>query len=81
MPGPVSDAYDPEWGTAAQADEIRGALRQMHGVVSEILSHSPPLYIIQLLSEPLNRAMPPQQLTEKEWRLIRFALERAADSI
>lgn len=80
MPGPVSDAYDPEWGTANQADEIREALDGVYDRVSDVLGGSAPIYIVDLV----RRRLPEQitaTLTEKQWRLLRFALERARDSI
>jgi hypothetical protein len=81
MPGPVSDSYDPEWGTGSNRDKIAGALKTMHGVVGIILSNSPPVNVLDLvrpnaLPQPITAT-----LTEKQWRLIRFALERAKDSL
>lgn len=80
MPGPVSDAYDPEWGTAANAGEIAAALQEMHGRVSRILGNTQPLFILDLLRADLPRQIP-HSLSEKQWRIIRFALERAKDSL
>jgi hypothetical protein len=80
MPGPVSDSYDPEWGTSATADEIRDSLTDLYDTVSLILNHRTPMYILELLntdlSTPINAT-----LSEREWRIIRFALERARESI
>ena len=80
MPGSVSDAYDPEWGTAATADEIRTALGDVYVAVSKLLNGAPPMYILNLLHAPAGANLT-VQLTEKELRQIRFALERAGDSI
>jgi hypothetical protein len=80
MPGSVSDSYDPEWGTSANGDRIRESLDVMYEKVSSILQDSVPLYILRLL----DKDMPDEittTLTEKEWRLIRFALERARESL
>lgn len=80
MPGPVSDAYDPEWGTAENAARIREALDQAHEEVSRILGEEPPMYVMDLIDAQL-----PTNITavmnERSWRLIRFALERAGESI
>jgi hypothetical protein len=80
MPGPTSDAYDPEWGTAANADQIRHALDQAHEEVSRVLGDQPPVYVLNLI-----RSEFPAEITavlnERTWRLIRFALERAGESI
>lgn len=80
MPGPVSDSYDPEWSTGANADEITSELNAVYGIVSAILGNTAPLYILDLtraeLSTPITAT-----LTEKQWRIIRFALERADESV
>ena len=84
MPGPVSDSYDPEWGTAANAEPIIDALEVMYDRVAGILAFSEPMDIRKLanLSGDSDLAEPiPATLTEWEWRIIRFALERAKDSI
>lgn len=81
MPGPVSDSYDPEWSTTAVADEIENQLKIVYARVSEVLLCKPPLDIRELinrddLKKPIAAAM-----SEKDWRLIRFALERARESL
>jgi hypothetical protein len=80
MPGSVSDSYDPEWGTSANGDRIREVLQIMYSRVSSILGNKPPIYVLALLEEDLNKAIT-ATMTEREWRLIRFALERAMESI
>jgi hypothetical protein len=80
MPGPVSDSYDPEWGTRASGEEIIDALSQVYETTSKILGDQPPLYILDLLRADLPKLVT-ASLSEKEWRLVRFALERAKDSI
>lgn len=80
MPGSVSDAYDPEWGTASAADEIRYALDVMHRTVSRLLGDAPPIFIGSLVQLNLPATIT-ATLNEKQWRLIRFALERAKESI
>lgn len=80
MPGPVSDSYDPEWGTAALGDEIREAVKQVYRKLSRILGE-PPIYILDLVrSKTLTRKIE-ATLTEREWRLLRFACERAEESL
>ncbi len=85
MPGPISDSYDPEWGTSDNADRISTALEHVYAIVSQILDDMPPLYILDLVSryESTNDSLPrfSADLTELEWRLVRFALERARESI
>ena len=82
MPGPVSDSYDCEWGTAENRDKIADELRRMHSKLSTILKHKPPVNILELVSkpyDPLKRIG--CEMPEYEWRLLRFALERAEESI
>lgn len=80
MPGSVSDSYDPEWGTAAVAEVIRDQIRATYGVVSGVLGNVAPIYIGELVHSDLGNAIS-ATLSEKQWRLIRFALERAEQSI
>lgn len=83
MPGPVSDSYDPEWGTGANAAEISEALDAVYKRLTKILGGQPPMYILDLVRSEfrnLNYQIP-ASLTAKEWRLLRFAVERARDSI
>lgn len=80
MPGPVSDAYDPEWGTGANAQEIHYALGSLYERVSAILDNKEPIYILDLVNDSLPTTIN-ATLTEWEWRIIRFALERANESI
>ena len=80
MPGPVSDSYDPEWGTGERADAIRSALGWVYGDVSRILGNRPPMFVGDLVEADLPAPIT-ATLTERQWRLIRFALERAGESI
>ena len=81
MPGPVSDSYDAEWGTAANGDEIKDAIQAVYDKLSNILGHQPPLFILDLMQEKGLTRNITAGLTEKEWRILRFACERARDSI
>ena len=80
MPGSVSDSYDPEWGTGENSDTIRNAMLDMHCKLSDILGGMPPMYILDLVQAELGNPIT-ATLTEKQWRLLRFACERAAESI
>jgi hypothetical protein len=80
MPGPVSDAYDPEWGTDQAADDIREALREEYKRVSGILGYKPPVFIGELIHMDQGPAIS-EALSERSWRLLRFALERAIESV
>lgn len=80
MPGPVSDSYDPEWGTGDNAAKISSALTSVYGIVSGVLGLQKPVYIGDLVGMDLPTPIT-ATLTEKQWRIIRFALERARESI
>jgi hypothetical protein len=82
----VSDSYDPEWGTSDVRDEIATALEAMYARVSNILDNRPPKPILEVVrtdDAPRNAIVLPLdgQLTERQWRLLRFALERALESL
>ena len=79
MPGEISTSYDPEWGTSSQKADIDHALAGVYEKVSTLLG-KPPIDIRVLVHEdfPLHMAA---CFTEKDWRLIRFALERARESL
>lgn len=84
MPGPMSDSYDPEFGTAYNAGLITQALDDVYNHVADILDNLPPMPILDLIETPAVNFRPQEitaTLTTKKWRLIRFALERARDSI
>ena len=81
MPGPISDSYDPEFGTGENCAKIVEAIDDVYGRVSRVLGNSQPMYILDIVqSKRMSRAIT-ATLTEKQWRIIRFALERAKDSI
>lgn len=81
MPGPVSDSADPEWGSSANAEEIQDALQEMHKKLTTLLDQRPPMYILDLVrSNKLNKQID-ATFREKDWRILRFACERARESI
>ena len=82
MPGPVSDSFDPEWGTTSNAEPIHDAISTLYDRVSGILGHREPMDIrkLALQADELTQTIP-ATLTEWEWRIIRFSLERAGESI
>ena len=82
MPGPVSDSYDPEWGTSSAANDIIDALSTVYDRVSGVLGNQPAKNIRRLVADEYeHRKFINATLSEWDWRIIRFALERARDSI
>lgn len=80
MPGPMSDSYDPEWGTSSNAATISEALQEVYDKVSDLVENVKPLFILHLLDQEYPQPIT-ATLTTKEWRIIRFALERAKESL
>lgn len=80
MPEPVSDSYHPEFGTRERANQIIKTLSAVYAKLSMILKLRNPVYILTLVDSDLPDRLA-GVLTEKEWRLLRFAIERAKDSI
>lgn len=79
MPGPVSDSYDPQWSTSSNAEDIREELGRMHTRLGDVIG-SPPKYILEVVhgdEGPIIGA----QLSERDWRILRFACEKAKESI
>jgi len=80
MPGPVSDSYDPEWGTSANGAKVDEALEKIYSHLTKLLGNKAPIYILDLVRDELPNLIS-ATLSEKEWRLLRFAVERARDSL
>jgi len=80
MPGPVSDAYDPEFGTAANAGNVREAIEKQ---IAALTDHLGPgmKSILDIVDGPAGRRLPPRRLSERDARIIRFALNRAIQSL
>jgi len=81
MPGPVSDSFDPEFGTGENADFVRTAIeavrtRVCRGLPDELRN------IVEVAREgPRRGKRLAVLLTENERRVLRFALNRALESI
>ena len=81
MPGPVSDSYDPEFGTGANAADVGAAIRELSERLSKsVLRGKPVRYIVQVV-HGLNGPDTAAKLSEKEWRIIRFCLNRALETM
>ena len=79
MPGPVSDSYDPEFGTGANASDVSHAIGKIVGrIEAEIGSE---LKSIVSVVHGLSGERIPFELTEREMRIIRFSLNRALETI
>lgn len=79
MPGPVSDSYDPEFSTGANAEEVRQAIE---AIVNQLGKHLGPelKYIVNVVQGPHGKRTK-FALSEREMRIIRFGLNRALEGI
>lgn len=79
MPGPVSDSYDPEWGTAENADLVRGFLNKVRDRLTSVLGTAETQNIVEVLRRS-NKGVYNMPLCEQEIRLLRFAISRALET-
>ena len=80
MPGPVSDSYDPEFGTGANAQDVRDAIAAVRDTLAAPLPKAL-RNIVELAHEGPTGPRHTFTLTENELRLVRFALNRALETI
>jgi len=79
MPGPVSDSYDPEFGTSSNCQLVKDEIKKQVDKIGELLG--PRLkYIVSVCEGPQGKGKT-LRLTEKELRVIRFALNRALETL
>jgi hypothetical protein len=79
MPGPVSDSYDPEFGTGANASDVKQAIE---AVVDRMTSYlGPELKAIVTVAQGPHGKANRLWLNEREMRVIRFGLNRALETI
>jgi hypothetical protein len=77
MPGPVSDSYDPIWGTADNAALVQSAIRSVRRDIGQIIG-SGPQYILDVIRYKKNDENLQQiTLSERQLRIIRFCLSVA----
>lgn len=80
MPGPVSDSYDPEFGTAANADEVREALEAVKLKLTAAIGSPGLRYVLDVAREADGEAKA-VSWSERELRLLRYALNTALECI
>lgn len=79
MPKPISDAYDPEFGTAKNAEAVRSSLRTIVAVLGKRLGREPK-DIGGVAQGPAGRKYA-GTTCERTLRLVRFGLKRALESL
>ncbi len=80
MPGPVSDSYDHEFGTAENAAAVQNAIKAAYIIVTDVLDGQPPKPIMDVVLGG-NGGGIEATLDERVWRCLRFACERALESL
>lgn len=78
VPGPVSDSYDPVWGTAANADLVCDGIREMDVALTKMLHNSPPRFILDVVRED-NQKRNSYAFSERELRILRYACRVALE--
>jgi hypothetical protein len=84
MPGPVSDSRDPEFGTGENADLVRFGITELRDKITKLIGSDKLLNIVDLCDGVLSKKLRSNKtwiLTERELRILRFALDRALESI
>jgi hypothetical protein len=80
-PGPVSDSYDPEFSTGENARAVQAAIQAVvTKLESGVLKGKPLANILEVIHGRAGR-MHAGPLSEREWRIIRFCLNRAIETI
>ena len=75
MPGPVSDSYDPEFSTSQNEADVMQAAREVSRRVTDIIGSDRLRNIVELVHGEPGPTFA-GTLTEREWRIIRFCLNR-----
>ena len=83
MPGPVSDSYDPQFGTGQNANDVRAALQDLRNRVTAAIGTPELLDIVSVIHADNERPgrRNPVALSEAELRVIRFAIDRTLETI
>lgn len=79
MPGPVSDSYDPEFGTSSNIEILEEEIQRVRDKITYELG-SDLKHIIDVCYNVRNSPLP-ISFGEKDLRIIRFCLDRAKESI
>jgi hypothetical protein len=86
MPGPVSDSYDPEFGTGENASIVCEAVTEIRDAVSKAIGNDALLPIVDLCRNEVDGRTEMSRLSilrfnERDLRILRFALNRALESL
>jgi hypothetical protein len=79
MPGPVSDSYDPEFGTGSNAEDVKFAMEAVVNRIGKKIG-SELKNIVEIAQGPVGKRES-FDLSEAELRVIRFSINRALETI
>lgn len=78
MPGSVSDSYDPEFGTAANAERVREEIERLYSRLDLKLGPALPIpEVLDIDHDRMDRFM----VSHRDLHLIRFLLGRALEDL
>lgn len=79
MPGPVSDAYDPEFGTRANAEDLTTAMLEINNRIARKIGSR----LKDIIEIAKSEDGPPiaVKFSARELRIIRFCINRAGESL
>lgn len=80
MPGPVSDSFDPEFGTGASAADVQEAINKIVKRVEKTANLKERKNIVEVVNGKCGTTFS-LQFSERDCHVLRFALERALETI
>lgn len=80
-PGPVSDSYDPEFGTGANAHDVHMAVQNVVARIGGTLGTRLQNIVAVVQADSVQVKTPDISFNERELRVIRFGLNRALESL
>jgi hypothetical protein len=82
MPGPVSDSYDPEFSTGSNRQDVADAIKALRDRASKALGTEELKNILEVVHGKNGNTKATLLIrNERELRILRFALNRALESI
>lgn len=81
MPGPVSDSYDPEFGTTTNAYDVKDALKEITFTIKDHLGPELKHIVDVVHNDKYIEHLFNLHFSERELRLIRFAINRTLEDI
>jgi len=85
MPGPISDSYDIEFGIKDNARDVKEAIINVRNKITSLISDKNLNSITEIVHRQDSKVTMSKRivchLSERELRIIRFAMNKALESI